>query len=318
MFRNCTYRVSLFVFVLALFLPVLGEAEEQNDGAVNAPATTEPEETTVKTEYLPYLIPDTTTQILLAIIALLLFCILCALVWNIRFFATKKGEKPMSFDNVPLNESCVDDEILEAVPEEQDSNVISKPEAAENDTASSTDSLSQEILQFIGQLSKDFETKLKYDASKQELIDKLYKENMEFKEGIIKKFQQAMITAVIERIDDAAKDIAIFENREYSEENYRKLLASYIDITAGFQDMLSVKFDVECYGCEPLTRFDPKTQRSLKTCPTADADKNKLVKQTLRPGYKNADGVVLRPALVEVFMFEKNSENLIPPVSDLT
>lgn len=162
----------------------------------------------------------------------------------------------------------------------------------------------QEILPLLRQLVKDFETKLKYDASKQELIDKLYKENMEFKEGVIKKFQQAMITAVIERIDDAAKDIAIFENREFSEENYRKLLASYRDITAVFQDMLSVRFDVECYSGEPLMRFDPKTQRSLKTCPTTDADRNKLVKQTLRPGYRTADGFVLRPELVEVYVFD--------------
>jgi len=167
----------------------------------------------------------------------------------------------------------------------------------------------QDVLPVIKQLAKDFETKLKYDASKQELIDKLYKENMEFKEGIIKKFQQAMIVAVIERIDDAAKDIAVFENREFSEENYRKLLAAYSDIAASFQDMLSVRFDVECYYGEPLIRFDPKTQRSLKTSLTADADKNKLVKQTLRPGYKTADGLVLRPELVEVYVLEDVQQN---------
>jgi len=114
-----------------------------------------------------------------------------------------------------------------------------------------------------------------------------------------------MIIAVIEKIDEADKDIAVFENRDFSEDNYRKLLASYTDITTGFQDMLSVRFDVECYSGEPLTRFDPKTQRSLKTYPTSDADKNKLVKQTLRPGYKTTDGFVLRPELVEVYVFEE-------------
>lgn len=171
--------------------------------------------------------------------------------------------------------------------------------------ADSNPSAPNDILAVLRQLAKDFETKLKYDASKQELIDKLYKENMEFKEGLVKKFQQAMIAAVIERIDDAAKDIAIFENREFSAENYLKLLASYTDITTGFQDMLSVRFDVECYSGEPLSRFDPKAQRSLRTCPTSDPNKNKLVKQTLRPGYKTADGFVLRPELVEVYVFEK-------------
>ena len=340
MIRNCPYRVSLLIFILAMLFPVCGKAEEeQNDSAPKPPAVigTEAAKTT---EDLPLPIPDT-TQILLAIIALLLLGIFCTLLWNIKLFATQKGEHSMNSDNIPLTESCVADEIQiepsdsqpaeritvatesasEDVAVDQDSDVISESELSESTEDNVPPSAvipPQEISHLIQQLSKDFETKLKYDASKQELIDKLYKENMEFKEGIIKKFQQAMIAAVIERIDDAAKDIAVFENREYSEENYRKLLASYCDITAGFQDMLSIKFDVECYSGEPLTRFDPKTQRSLKTCPTADVDKNKLVKQTLRAGYKNADGVILRPELVEVYLFEENSDNLTPSVPDLT
>ena len=161
-----------------------------------------------------------------------------------------------------------------------------------------------EVSVALRQLAKDFETKLKYDASKQELIDKLYKENLGFKEGIVKKFQHTMILAVVEKIDEAEKDIAVFENREFSEENYRKLLASYRDITANFQDLLSTRFDVECYDSEPLTDFDPKTQRSLKTCLTAEDDKHKRVRQTLRPGYKTEDGFILRPELVEVYIFD--------------
>ena len=201
----------------------------------------------------------------------------------------------------PAIDSLGDDETeseedVSAMSAEEDSSEIPPPDPAL--------SVSNDILAAIRQLARDFETKLKYDASKQELIDKLYKENIEFKEGIIKKFQHAMILAVIEKLDEADKDIAVFANREFSEENYRKLLDSYRDIAANFQDMLSLRFDVECYRCEPLTEFEPKTQRSLKTCPTAEDDKHKLVRQTLRPGYKTADGFILRPELVEVFVFD--------------
>lgn len=264
--------------------------------------------------------------LLLAAIALVLFGILIVLL--LTFFTSKKKTmydiippkntvpppaeaKIMSSSEVPTEfpdaATLPTGTIAETVT---DSGTVVISEPAPMEEAPIVAPLSavippQEILPFIKQLAKDFETKLKYDASKQELIDKLYKENMEFKEGIVKKFQQAMILAVIERIDDAAKDIAVFENREFSAENYSKLLASYGDITAGFQDMLSVRFDVECYSGEPLARFDPKTQRSLKTCPTDDADKNKFVKQTLRPGYKTAEGLILRPELVEVYVFEE-------------
>jgi len=300
------------------FCPVWGETEGQNDNVPNAHVVNQAEEATATVKDAPFTLD--TTQMLLAIIALLLLGIFCALLWNIKIFATKKGELPMNSDNEPLTESCVADEVpiiepSDPQPAEESAAVTeSEPETAveatlgEEDTPPSSAIIPpQEILLLIEQLSKDFETKLKYDASKQALIDKLYKENMEFKEGIIKKFQQSMILAVIERVDEAAKDIAVFENRDFSEENYRKLLASYNDITAGFQDMLSVRFDVECYSGESLTRFDPKTQRSLKTCPTNDANQNKLVKRTLRPGYKTAEGFILRPELVEVYVFDENN-----------
>ena len=273
---------------------------------------------------------------LLAVIALLLLSILCVLILN-RLTNKQRTmfdiAHPLSISVLPPtgdltsdNESQMVESSAAIVPAadpeptiettplsvKSDSSIIKGQVPATDETETAVVSVPpsavappQDALPLIKQLTKDFETKLKYDASKQELIDKLYKENIEFKEGIIKKFQQAMILAVIERVDDAAKDIAVFENREYSEENYRKLLASYNDITAGFQDMLSIRFDVESYSGAPLTRFDPKMQRSLKTCPTAEADKNKLVKQTLRPGYKTAEGFVLRPELVEVYVFDE-------------
>ena len=209
------------------------------------------------------------------------------------------SEIDLAVEDEPLSEMEMPGR--EAVAGEK-SSVISPADSADSNVPVP----SGDVFVVLRQLAKDFETKLKYDASKQELIDKLYNENREFKEGIVKKFQHAMIIAVIEKIDEATKDIAVFENRECSEDNYRKLLASYNDIATGFQDMLSARFDVECYSGEPLANFDPKTQRSLKTCPTNEADKNKLVKRTLRPGYRTAEGFVLRPELVEVYLFDEN------------
>ena len=200
----------------------------------------------------------------------------------------------------PEEELVLDNDLPDIEPE--------APDEALAETTTTEDvsvaPVPNELFVAIQQLARNFETKLKYDASKKELIDKLYKENQELKDGIVKKFQHAMILAVIEKIDEAEKDIALFANREFSEENYRKLLDSYVDVAANFQDMLSIRFDVESYRCEPLTVFEPKIQRSLRTCPTAEEDKNKLVKQTLRPGYKTADGFVLRPELVEVYVFD--------------
>ena len=164
-------------------------------------------------------------------------------------------------------------------------------------------SIGEANTELLQQLVKDFDVKFKYDAAKQEQIDKLYKENTEFKEGILDKFKRSLILAVIEQIDSAEKSIAFFGNKdkECSEENYRKLLSNFRDIVREWQDMLLQQFDVSSYRCEPNSPIDIRRQRILKQIPTGDTGLYKHVHRTLRPGYE-LDGQVLRPELVEVFV----------------
>ncbi|MGL6225187.1 MAG: nucleotide exchange factor GrpE [Thermoguttaceae bacterium] len=177
-------------------------------------------------------------------------------------------------------------------------------ETVENKEPGGPEPILLELKQLMLQMTKDFESKLKYDATKQGQIDKLYNETQEYKQGIIRKFQQSLVLAVIEQIDDASKQIAFFEKVEFSATNFTKLLRSYRDITNSLQDMLTEKFNVEHYHSEPLTKFDPKRQRSLKTVPTPDPNLNKLVTSSLRPGYVLEEGLIVRPELVEVYLFE--------------
>jgi len=214
------------------------------------------------------------------------------------------GESDPTTDPQLDNPEC--NANTEPVPDEETSEA---EEPALQSAAIEKNTPDEELLPLLQQLAKDFEVKLKYDASKQQLIDKLYADNQQFKEGIVKKFRDTMIRAVIEQIDDAAKQTAHFDNVEFTEENYRKLLGNYREIAEGFQNMLLEKFDVQVYHCEADTPFDPKRQRSLKTTPTEEQTKNKLVKRSLRPGYEIEDDTgnnfVLRPELVEVYVFQQ-------------
>jgi hypothetical protein len=161
-----------------------------------------------------------------------------------------------------------------------------------------------EIKSIAEQLAKDFTLKLKYDSTKQAQIDKLYDENVKYKNDIVKKFQTTLILAVIEQIDDAIKQISFFENTEFSETTFRKLLNSYSEIAESFQNMLFEKFDISNYQCEKETPFDPKRQRALKTFKTNDSSKNKLVKNSIRHGYEFGNEIILRPEMVEVYVYE--------------
>jgi molecular chaperone GrpE (heat shock protein) len=194
------------------------------------------------------------------------------------------------------------------LPTTDDGQILDKPsETAEPVSVVPAKDISTEIAKIsvlLWQLAKDFETKLKYDATKQAQIDRLYNENQSFKEGLLKKFRHSMILAVIEQIDDAAKVINHFNNTVCSEDNYRKLLDSYQEVATGFQDVLQERFDVKSYYSESDSQFDPQRQRMLKKYPVNDQSKHKLVKQSLRPGYETDDGFILRPEMVEVYVFD--------------
>ena len=154
------------------------------------------------------------------------------------------------------------------------------------------------------QLSKDFSAKLKYDATKQEQIDKLYRDNQGLQESMIEKLKSQVLLAVIEQIDDAEKQISHFDKQDETERNYAKLLSCFRDVTVSFQDMLLERFDVSPFQSEPGTAFEPKRQRALKTTDTADESQNRTIAASLRPGYEKSDGtLVLRPEMVEVFRY---------------
>jgi molecular chaperone GrpE (heat shock protein) len=174
--------------------------------------------------------------------------------------------------------------------------------------AKTVSSDAREILLFLNQLAKDFETKIKYDAAKQEQIDKLYNENQEYKQGILEKFKKSLVLAVIGQIDAAFNTISHFGNREFSEENYYKLLENYREIATDFQDSLAQSFDVAAFNSEENTPFDAKRQRALKTVPTEDEAKHKTINKSLRQGYEvaNADGTktLLRLEMVEVYVHQ--------------
>jgi molecular chaperone GrpE len=199
--------------------------------------------------------------------------------------------------------------IPENIPPEQTSAPPASAPAIEEPAAESplpaTDTVGEtgDILSLLRQLAKDFEVKLKYDATKQEQVDKLYKENMDYKSGILEKFKRSLVLAVIEQIDAAEKQIAFFGGAEFSEENYLKLLSFYRETASDFQDVLLQQFDVAAFRSEPNFPFDAKRQKSLKTVPTDDPAKNKFVSKSLRPGYE-IDGFLLRPEMVEVYVYQ--------------
>ena len=157
----------------------------------------------------------------------------------------------------------------------------------------------------LRRLNEEFDTKLKYDAHKEKIIDHLHEELQEYKNDIFSKHQHSLVSDVIKIIDDIRKLTAHYRSMRPENWDPAKLLEYLEQIPFDLEDMFLLR------GISPFTEasrtVDPARQRITKRLPTSDPSQDKLVAVSLRPGYE-CDGRVLRPELVAVYVYESSDE----------
>ena len=192
------------------------------------------------------------------------------------------------------------------------------------------ESATQQILTAFTELRDSFDGKLRYDAKKDEIIDRQNSELSQFKSGLIEKVTMQIINDLIGEIDAAQKLARFYENAEFNETNFKKLCKVVCDIPESLCDILE-KYGVLAYSSTEGRAFDPKRQRALKTTETGDASQDKIVRELLRMGFEqeldspNAQGVslkVLRPEMVDVYVFKPEltapAEEVTAPAEEVT
>lgn len=164
-------------------------------------------------------------------------------------------------------------------------------------------------------LQKLFEQSLLYDQHKDLVNDRQYEELSAFRNGLLEKLKKTIIDDIIFEIDDAVKSQSYFENAEFSEDNFRKLLKMCKNFASNLCDLLE-KHEIFSFQSESGTAFDPKTQTAQKKRITNNPELRGLVAQSLRYGFKqviekpNEDPQykILRREIVEVYIYQP-SEN---------
>lgn len=176
----------------------------------------------------------------------------------------------------------------------------------------------QQILEKLKELQESFDTKLKYDAKKNEIIDKQFSELDKFKSGLVEKVSMQIINDLINEIDSISKLIKFYESAEFTEENFKKLLKVLRDMPTTLCDLLE-KYGVMSYSSSVGVPFNPKRQRVLRTTETGEKEKDKTVRELLRMGFEKefesqgeevAKAKIIRPEMVDVFVFKPE---LAPP-----
>lgn len=157
--------------------------------------------------------------------------------------------------------------------------------------------VAQSLLTQMQELRQAFDTKIKYDETKERQLDTLHKELQTYREGLHFKILRPLFIDLIAMHDDLDKLMEGFASTEAVPE-----LARMIENLRSFQETVEdvlVRNGVEPYSLDGDT-YVPNKQRVVQVVNTTDPVQDKLIARRLRKGFEY-DGRVLRPELVTLF-----------------
>ena len=231
-------------------------------------------------------------------------------------FASFSDEE--SKENKDINPSEIEtDEILNTenvekttVINEENTASVEKDEEKQIDTVPSSQKESiinpelALIKELIVDLSAQFESKIKYDKHKEEIIDKLHSENQAFKNDLYKKLILPFVNEIIFMLDDYSTLFKEHSETEINELDVPKLLKQFGGISEDLESIL-YKNGIDVYSIEG-EQFDSSKQKVIKIIPTDDPLKDKTVCAKLKKGFV-LDGKIIRMEHVSCYKFEKTN-----------
>ncbi|MBA3532711.1 MAG: nucleotide exchange factor GrpE [Ardenticatenales bacterium] len=169
----------------------------------------------------------------------------------------------------------------------------------------------QGLVEGIEALQRGFDSKLKYDSSKERIIDTLHQELQAYREDMHFKILRPLFMDLITLYDDLGnliKHAAPPENNGDSEGRSRRNLES---LQESIEEIL-YRNGVAAYHDEG-DKVLANRQRSIKTISTDQLERDRLIAERLRKGFEY-EGKILRPEIVSTFKFveelDESSTNL--------
>lgn len=150
----------------------------------------------------------------------------------------------------------------------------------------------------LAALHQGFESKIKYDASKEKMVDTLHKELQSYREDLHFKILRPVIMDLISMHDDMSSLLthaAEVNDPSESEINLRRSLLTFLETISEILE----RNGVTSYS-EVNTAFVAQRQRAIKVIHTPDIEQDGLTAERLRCGFEYS-GRVLRPEIISVF-----------------
>lgn len=152
-----------------------------------------------------------------------------------------------------------------------------------------------EIKNTLRTLRISFDTKIKTDAHKERMFDNMHQELTDYRNGVNEQQLTSIALEIIQVIDILKKNKRFFGNKEYTKENYRKLLTNYEGLICDLEDIL-YRQSIEPYEVDGMG-IDVKRQKIVRTVTTTIESENNQLAEKLACGYEK-NGKVIRPERV--------------------
>lgn len=215
-------------------------------------------------------------------------------------------------DDDALNESLESHNNLEAGVEDE-TEIIPSNSSTEESTAPDSEEIPSESIALLSalqnslsKLEEKFDKKIAEDTHKNSLFDKMYEELASYKKDLYAKLVGPFVNETISLLDDYERLIERIDTIDYEK------LKKYV---MGIPDDLESILDnngVERYT-DDTEKFNPKTQRVVKTIPTGNMELENVIAERTRKGYR-WNGVMLKPEMVKIYKYK---EGYVDPVTDV-
>ncbi len=166
------------------------------------------------------------------------------------------------------------------------------------------------VTEGMKRLLADFDAKIKYDQSKDRVIDTLHNELQVLRNDLVFKILQPIASDLVQFHDD----MDAFTSRQVEGEGEQRGLESTRQFLKDIQDILD-RFGFELYRSEGDS-FDRALHRAIRAENTNEAELDMRIAQRLRLGLRYGERI-LRPEYVVVYKYvpeESQGENSMPEV----
>lgn len=215
---------------------------------------------------------------------------------------TKDSSKIEAITNQEEIQKTMDEKNITPVEgAEQVTEVPNEADASQTELLAKLDA----VQQALATLQQTFDDKIAEDTHKNGLFDNMHRELVRYQNGALDKIVDTIALDIIQLVDTTKGHVRVYEKKEPTEENYKKLLRIVKGIAEDLEDIL-YRQNIESYRV-PGHEVDVRRQKIIQTIPTDDKSKDNLVAVRAADGYEKGDKV-LRPERIKIFKYEATPE----------